>query len=128
MRVLQEIYETLKDLGYCKDQEDFSSRWLGRSPGYFAYLKSSKAPPCLVSLKALVALLFSVIPSVDESSRYVERRRLRAAWVSAGVMFDGEREIAFAKQEDWITAVGPIPALNWQEHVARPDEEDSAKG
>jgi hypothetical protein len=113
MSNLEEIYDTLKDLKYCEDQADFSVRWLGRSEGYYAYLKSSGAPPCLVSLSMLVALIFSIIPTVDESARYVERRRLRAAWVSAGVMLEGERDIAFARKQ----ASKPdkdLPPFDWK--------------
>ena len=37
IHTLMEIFETLKELGFCKDQRDFSVDWLGRSEGYLAY-------------------------------------------------------------------------------------------
>ena len=108
MSSLQEIYEALRDLDYCENQQDFSRRWLGRSEGYFAYLKSAKARPNTSSLGMLAAQIFAIIPAVDESSRYIERRRLRSAWVAAMTIWMGEGELQFGrpvghtiKHPDW---------------------------
>ena len=113
MRVLDEIYHLLKEYKYCKDQGDFSRTFLGRSESYYAYIKSSKAPICLVSLSLLASALHSVAADVDESREFVKRQRLRAAWSGAMVMLEGEREIAFVDPKHWTTAQGPIPSLTW---------------
>ena len=98
---------------YIKDQATFSRDFLGRSEGYYVYIKSSRAPICLVSLSLLVAALHSITADVDESREFVKRQRLRSAWVSALVMLEGEREIAFVDPKNWTTAQGAIPALTW---------------
>ena len=113
MEVLTDIFKLLKEYKYVKDQADFSRAFLGRSEGYYGYIKSSGAPICLVSLSLLATALHSVAANVDESREFVKRQRLRSAWVAALVMLDGEREIAFADPADWVTAKGAIPALTW---------------
>jgi hypothetical protein len=113
MQVLTDIFKLLKEYNYVADQADFSRKFLGRSEGYYAYIKSSKAPICLVSLSLLAAALHSVAAEVDESREFVKRQRLRSAWVGALMMLEGEREIAFADPADWVTAQGVIPALTW---------------
>lgn len=109
---LMEIFETLKELGFCKDQRDFSVDWLGRSEGYLAYLKASGARPNLASLGMLVGLIHAVVPPASDSRNYVSRRRLRGAWVAALTMLNGEREIQLVPRRFWVTAVGPNPATS----------------
>ena len=105
MSNLQEIYEILRDLDYCDHQREFSRRWLGKSEGYFAYLKSTGARPSTSSLGMLAAQIFAIIPSAEQSSRYVERRRLRSAWVSAMTIWMGEGELQFGKPWERVTAI-----------------------
>ena len=113
MEVLDEIYGLLKEYDYCKTQADFSTKFLKRSEGYYAYIKSSQAPICLVSLCLLATLLHSIASEVNPSREFVKRQRLRSAWCAAMVMLEGEKEIAFADPADWVTAQGAIPALTW---------------
>ena len=113
MRVLTEIYCLLKEYKYCNNQADFSRKFLKRSEGYYAYIKSSKAPICLVSLSLLAASIHSIVAEIDDTREFVKRQRLRSAWVSALMMLEGEKEIAFADPADWVTAQGSIPALTW---------------
>lgn len=113
MRVLDEIYSLLKEYKYCRDQADFSRIFLGRSNGYYAYIKSSKAPICLLSLSFLATAIHSIASEVDDAREFVKAQRLRSAWVSALVMREGEREIAFVDPKHWATASGTIPALTW---------------
>lgn len=53
MNSLHDIYIILKENGICQSQADFSEKWLGRSPGYLAFLKSSGGSCCPVSLLVL---------------------------------------------------------------------------
>lgn len=48
-----EIYDALRSKGLCVSQTEFSERWLGRSGGYLAYLRSSGTDCCPVSLQLL---------------------------------------------------------------------------
>lgn len=113
MKDLDEIYDLLKEYKYCKDQADFSCIFLGRSAGYYAYIKSSKAPICLLSLSFLTSAIHSIAAEVDDAREFVKAQRLRSAWVSAIVMLEGEREIAFVDPKHWTTAQGVIPSLTW---------------
>lgn len=57
MKNLIEIFETLRSKGLCSSQAEFSERWLGRSGGYLAFLRSSGADCCPVSLLLLAERL-----------------------------------------------------------------------
>ena len=105
MNELQEIYETLVDLGFCKSQAEYSRHWLGRSGGYFAYTKSSKAPVALSAIGMLIGRLESISPTLDDSRWHQERRRIRAALIAAKVMFQGEFELRFVPPWARVTAV-----------------------
>ena len=83
MEQLSEIYVLLKEYGYCKDQGEFSRKFLKRSEGYYAYIKSSKAPICLVSLALLTVSLHSIASEINPSRDFVKRQRLRSAWCAA---------------------------------------------
>lgn len=105
MNEIEEIYETLHDLGLCKSQAEYSRDWLGRSKGYFAYLKSTKAPVALSVIGMLIGRLEAVCPTVDDSRWYQERRRIRGALIAAQVMSAGEFELRFVPPWFRVTAV-----------------------
>jgi hypothetical protein len=92
MTMLDEIYTTLKDHGFCADQQDFSREWLGRSEGYYAYLRSSGARPSTTSLALLAARIFGVVPRVSVSPLLLSSGPLRSAWVAATTLWQGERK------------------------------------
>lgn len=93
MNELTDIYEHLKGLGLCATQDDFSRDWLGRSDGYFAYLKSSGEPICLSAVGMLIGRLKCVCPTGDESSLFEERARIRLAMKMAKTLYYGEWEL-----------------------------------
>lgn len=47
---LIDIYEELKSSGYVIDQYAFDREWLGRKPGYTAYIRSTSAEPSIETL------------------------------------------------------------------------------
>ena len=106
MNELNEIYEMLVELGLCKTQIDFSVNWLGKSPTYFAYLKSSGQGPALAAIGTMIGRLQSICPTSDDSRYWVERRRIREAIRSAKVMWEGEYELAYVPPWWRVTAIG----------------------
>ena len=45
-----EAFHVLKQHGHVLDQYNFDDRWLGKQPGYFAYLKSTDSQPSVETL------------------------------------------------------------------------------
>lgn len=90
MNTLDEIYTTLRAEGLCIDQQDFSVRWLGRSGGYYAYLRSSGARPSPTSCGMLAARIFAIVPRTSASPLFLASGPLRSAWVAASTMWQGE--------------------------------------
>lgn len=107
MNNLTEIYQTLKALGLCRDQTEFSRHWLGRSGTYLSYLGSSGRQPHLASLGMLTAQLHVVtMKSTDRS----ERAQLRSAWAAAMTMLQGERELLYGRSWERVTALVSPPS------------------
>lgn len=104
MNELQEIYDTLRDLGFCHSQAEYSQHWLGRSAGYFGYLKASKAPVALSAIGMLIGRLEAIKPTLDDSRWYQERRRICGAIIAAKVMYQGEFELRFVPPWARVTA------------------------
>ena len=105
MHELHEIYETLNDLKFCASQADFSRQWLGKSEGYYAYLKASSEAPALSSIGMLIGRLQSICPTVNDSRYWEERRRLRSAIVKAKTMWQGEFELTYLPPWSRVTAI-----------------------
>ena len=105
MNEIQEIYDTLTDLGFCKSQAEYSRDWLGRSDAYFAYLKSSRAPVALSAIGMLIGRLEAIKPTLDDSRWYLERRRICGAIIAAKVMYEGEFELRFVPPWARVTAL-----------------------
>lgn len=95
MHELHEIYQTLKDLNFCASQADFSKNWLGKSGGYYAYLKASNEAPQLSCVGMLIGRLQSICPTGNDSRYWEERRQLRSAIVAAKTMWLGELELTY---------------------------------
>ncbi|MBX7459363.1 hypothetical protein K3152_14005 [Qipengyuania sp. 1NDH17] len=93
MSNLDTIFHEVQSLGLCRTQEDFSVDFLGKSPGYMAYLRSSNAPVCLTSIKLLFERLKSHCPSSDDSRWHDERARMRSLIIAVQVMWNGECEL-----------------------------------
>tara|TARA_R110000868_G_scaffold11525_1_gene56447 strand:- start:1023 stop:1292 length:270 start_codon:yes stop_codon:yes gene_type:complete len=71
-----EAFETLRRHGHVIDQYSFDKDWLGRKPGYFAYLKSTQREPSVETLMRFQLKL-------------LERRRRDARWcVDTGELAD----------------------------------------
>ncbi len=47
---LIDMYEHLKSQGYVLDQYAFDREWLGRKPGYTAYIRSTSQAPSIETL------------------------------------------------------------------------------
>lgn len=118
MDTLTEIFETLRDLRYCADQQDFSRNWLGRSASYYAHLRSSGQRCSLASIGMLVGRLRELVAvrGHDDRDREQrpdgggdEQRRLGAAWIAAKVMYQGEWELLHVRPRDRVTAIA-LPA------------------
>ena len=64
---ITEIFETLHRHGHVADQYNFDHRWLGKQPGYFAYLKSTDNQP---SVETLMRLHFRLIAADQAHAVY----------------------------------------------------------
>lgn len=105
MNELTDIYDHLKGLGLCSSQDEFSRDWLGRSDGYFAYLRSSGEPICLSAVGMLIGRLKSVCPTTDESRLFEERFRIRLCLNMARTLYAGEWELRNLPSWARVTAV-----------------------
>lgn len=105
MNQLEDIYHELRDLGVCSTQAQFSTDWLGRSSGYYAYVKSSGEAPDLASIGMLIGRLKEVAPTCDDSRYWDERRRIRTAIIAAKVMHQGEWELRHVPPWYRVTAI-----------------------
>jgi hypothetical protein len=115
MDTLTEIFETLRDLGHCASQEDFSLNWLGRSRSYYAHLRSSEQRCSIASIGMLVGRIREIL-SVPGERGADEQRRLGAAWIAAKVMYHGEYELRHVRPRDRVTA---IPIMSWVDNHDR---------
>ncbi len=55
---ITEAFKILRRHGYVLDQYSFDESWLGKKPGYFAYLKSTDSQP---SIETLMRLHFKLL-------------------------------------------------------------------
>lgn len=90
MTTLINIYETLRSHGICDSQTAFSTRYLGRSVSYMAFLRSSGTECCPVSLQLLAerlqrraSELLHPTPHVADMAAIRLLRALRADLVDA---------------------------------------------
>jgi len=67
MMKLTEAFETLRSHGHVIDQYSFDRGWLGKQPGYFAYLKSTNSQP---SVEALMRLHFKLLDADRKHSSF----------------------------------------------------------
>lgn len=114
MDTLREIFTTLRDYGYCTDQQDFSRNWLGRSASYYAHLRSSGQRCSSASIGMLVGRLRETIAvrgQADGSGAQHpdelgdEQRHLSAAWTAAKVMYQRQGELSHVRTRNRVTAI-----------------------
>jgi hypothetical protein len=91
MHELTDIYDLLRSHNLCANQTEFSRDWLGRSDGYFAYLRSSHAEASSSSLGMLSARISNVLFRTPGQIDEADRKCLLKAAVAAGLMMFRER-------------------------------------
>ena len=64
---ITEAFEALRCHGHVLDQYNFDRRWLGKQPGYFAYLKSTDNQP---SVETLMRFHFRLIAANQAHAVY----------------------------------------------------------
>ncbi len=64
---ITETFKTLHRYGHVEDQYSFDRSWLGKKPGYFAYLKSTGSEP---SVETLMRLHFRLLEVDKKYSLY----------------------------------------------------------
>ncbi len=64
---ITEAFDTLQRHGHVCDQYNFDHRWLGKQPGYFAYLKSTDNQP---SVETLMRLHFRLLAADQAHAVY----------------------------------------------------------
>lgn len=102
MTELIPIFDTLRDLGLCRSQAEFSRLWLGRSDHYMAQIGGDPRKASLTSLQLLVCRLnLAALKSKGGPSR----RELRSAFVEARTILLGVFEVRFMRPCDRITAL-----------------------
>jgi hypothetical protein len=91
MRDLARIFELLCEFNLCSNQTEFSRDWLGRSKGYYAYLRCTGAKPSSASLGMLSARILNISLRVAGKMAEADRKRLLKAAVTAAIMMMQER-------------------------------------
>lgn len=89
MTDLTDIYDTLKDVGLCSTQAEFSTEWLGRSSHYMSQIKGDPANASLTSLRLLAAELQLTALIAKGSADNATFRKVHGAWVAAQTICDG---------------------------------------
>jgi hypothetical protein len=64
---ITEAFAKLQRHGHVEDQYSFDDRWLGKRPGYFAYLKSTSSQP---SVETLMRFHFRLAEADNKFSIY----------------------------------------------------------
>lgn len=91
MHELTDIYDLLVEYGLCHNQTEFSRDWLGRSDGYFAYIRCTRSQPSAASLGMLSARISNVLYSLGRTAPEVKRKRLLKSGMAAALMMFRER-------------------------------------
>lgn len=102
---LRDIYETLKGVGLCATQAEFSQEWLGRSAHYMAQIDGDARRASLTSLRLLASELMMVTLIAKNSADNATYRRIRSAWVAAQTLCDGVFELRHVPPCHRITAM-----------------------
>ena len=69
MNILNEAFEFLAGIGVVASQEDFSSRFLSKSPRYYSMLKATGREPSVEALASLAARMVDLGKNL-KASRY----------------------------------------------------------
>ena len=105
MNTLYEIFEVLREEGFCSTQADFSEEWLGRSAHYMSQIGGNARRASLTSLQLLAAQLKLALREISASEGMRRYYRMRSAAVAASTIFRGEYEARHGPRQFWITAV-----------------------
>ena len=87
MNTLNEIYEVLREEGFCSTQADFSEEWLGRSAHYMSQTGGNARRASLTSLQLLAAQLKLALREISASEGMRRYYRMRSAAVAASTIF-----------------------------------------
>ena len=83
----------LEEIGLCKSQREFSTDFLGKSGGYLSQITNTGAIPAISAVGMLVGILHAIVVQGESMpDLWVERRKLRSAWVTASVVLERERQ------------------------------------
>ncbi len=69
MKILNEAFEFLTGVGVVTSQEDFSSRFLSKSPRYYAMLKATGREPSVEAIATLASRMVDIGRNL-KASRY----------------------------------------------------------
>ena len=102
MTELTGIFHTLRGLGLCCTQAEFSRQWLGRSAHYMAQIGGDPRKASLTSLQLLVCRLSL---ATIKAKGLPTQREIRSAYVEARTILNGVFELRFVPPCDRITAL-----------------------
>ena len=105
MNELRDIYQILKNEGFCATQEQFSRHWLGRSPHYMSQTRGHARNASLTSLQLVTAKLEIVAERAKADAPIETARILGRALIFAKVMCLGEYELRCVPPWYRVTAV-----------------------
>lgn len=102
MRDLSDIFDLLCEFDLCSNQTEFSRDWLGRSNGYYAYLRSTGADVSSASLGMLSARISNVLYRSAGKIDAADRKQLLKAAVTAGIMMlrEDSCEVSAEREEE----------------------------
>lgn len=106
MSELRDIYETLRALGLCSTQAEFSRQWLGRSDHYMSQINGDPRKASLTSLQLLYTRIDLARQHAKGSNNIAEHRILHDAYVTARTVFNGVFELRHVPPWYWVTAQG----------------------
>ena len=104
MKELEQIYETLKTLGFCSTRTQFSREWLGRSAHYMSQIGGDPRMASITSLCLLASKLELATVNAKASDDYGAYRKLRSAFVAASTVRDGVFELRHVQPFWRVTA------------------------
>lgn len=105
MNELTSIYETLKEVGLCATQRQFSEEWLGRSAHYMSQIGGDPRKASLTSLQLLVSRLELASLEAKSNESRATYRKIRSAFVEASTVLNGVFEIRYVIPEYRVTAL-----------------------
>ena len=108
MKNVNDIYCALRDLGICENQNSFSTKWLGRSEGYFAYIQSTGAAASPAALGMLCTVIASNIQQYADGDNTEDRRKLFVCMVTAWTLLNRQMRAPQASKAPDIADPAPV--------------------